>query len=79
MGWRSAAAGRAAVLLGAAYGIAVVSGLLEIQRIAAANGGADLAGLTGVYSVAYVGSCCRRSWSRSPASPRTPYCWPGSL
>jgi predicted MFS family arabinose efflux permease len=44
------------VLLGAAYGIAVVSGLLEIQRIAAANGGDDLAGLTGVYySVAYVG------------------------
>jgi Na+/melibiose symporter-like transporter len=44
------------ILLGAAYGIAVVSGLLEIQRIAAANGGADLAGLTGVYySVAYVG------------------------
>jgi hypothetical protein len=44
------------VLLGAAYGIAVVSGLLEIQRIAAANGGEDLAGLTGVYySVAYVG------------------------
>jgi hypothetical protein len=44
------------ILLGAAYGIAVVSGLLEIQRIAAANGGDDLAGLTGVYySVAYVG------------------------
>jgi hypothetical protein len=44
------------ILLGAAYGIAVVSGLLEIQRIAAANGGADLAGLTGVYyAAAYVG------------------------
>ncbi len=44
------------VVLGAAYGIAVVSGLLEIQRIAARNGGADLAGLTGVYyAAAYVG------------------------
>lgn len=44
------------VLLGAAYGIAVVSGLLEIQRIAALNGGADLAGLTGVYyAAAYTG------------------------
>ena len=44
------------VLLGAAYGIAVVSGLLEIQRIAALSGGADLAGLTGVYyAAAYVG------------------------
>jgi predicted MFS family arabinose efflux permease len=44
------------VLLGAAYGIAVVSGLLEIQRIAALGGGADLAGLTGVYyAAAYVG------------------------
>jgi hypothetical protein len=45
-----------AILLGAAYGIAMVSGLLEIQRIAAANGGADLAGLTGVYyAAAYAG------------------------
>jgi hypothetical protein len=45
-----------AVLLGAAYGIAMVSGLLEIQRIAAAAGGDDLAGLTGVYyAVAYSG------------------------
>ncbi|GAB2812339.1 MFS transporter [Streptomyces daliensis] len=35
-----------AVLLGAAYGIAVVSGLLEIQRIASPEA---LAGLTGVY------------------------------
>ncbi|MGC4941836.1 MFS transporter [Kribbella sp. DT2] len=44
------------VLLGAAYGIAVVSGLLEIQRIAALSGGADLAGLTGVYyAAAYTG------------------------
>ena len=42
-----------AVLLGAAYGIAVVSGLLEIQRIATPD---DLAGLTGVfYALAYVG------------------------
>jgi MFS family permease len=42
-----------AVVLGAAYGIAVVSGLLEIQRIAAPD---ELAGLTGVYySLAYVG------------------------
>jgi MFS family permease len=42
-----------AVLLGAAYGIAVVSGLLEIQRMAEPD---ELAGLTGVYyAVAYVG------------------------
>jgi hypothetical protein len=45
-----------AVLLGAAYGIAMVSGLLEIQRITAPNGVADLAGLTGVYyAAAYAG------------------------
>jgi hypothetical protein len=44
------------VLLGAAYGIAVVSGLLEIQRIAALTGDADLAGLTGIYyAAAYTG------------------------
>ncbi|POX42684.1 MFS transporter [Streptomyces sp. Ru73] len=43
----------AAIVLGAAYGIAVVSGLLEIQRMA---GEADLAGLTGVYyALAYSG------------------------
>jgi hypothetical protein len=43
----------AAVTLGAAYGIAVVSGLLELQRIAR---GGDLATLTGVYyMLAYVG------------------------
>lgn len=43
----------AALLLGAAYGIAVVSGLLEVQRIA---GPGELAGLTGVYyALAYVG------------------------
>ncbi|WAP54832.1 MFS transporter [Streptomyces sp. S465] len=43
----------AAVALGAGYGIAVVSGLLEIQRMA---GAADLAGLTGVYyTLAYAG------------------------
>jgi MFS family permease len=42
-----------AVLLGAAYGIAVVSGLLEVQRIAEPD---ELAGLTGVYyALAYVG------------------------
>jgi predicted MFS family arabinose efflux permease len=42
-----------ALLLGAAYGIAVISGLLEIQRIATPD---DLAGLTGVYyALAYVG------------------------
>jgi MFS family permease len=42
-----------ALLLGAAYGIAVVSGLLEVQRIA---GDDDRAGLTGVYfALAYVG------------------------
>lgn len=42
-----------AVLLGAAYGIAVVSGLLEMQRIARPH---ELAGLTGVYyALAYVG------------------------
>jgi MFS family permease len=43
----------AAVTLGAAYGIAVVSGLLELQRIAR---GGDLATLTGVYyGLAYLG------------------------
>jgi MFS family permease len=42
-----------AVLLGCAYGIGVVSGLLEIQRIAEPD---ELAGLTGVYyALAYVG------------------------
>ncbi len=42
-----------AVLLGGAYGIAVVSGLLEVQRIAAPD---ELAGLTGVYyALAYIG------------------------
>ncbi|MGW2904707.1 hypothetical protein ACWC91_19465 [Streptomyces sp. NPDC001204] len=35
-----------AVLLGAAYGIGVVSGLLEIQRIVTPD---DMAGITGVY------------------------------
>ncbi|MCF6473754.1 MFS transporter [Nonomuraea sp. MG754425] len=43
----------AAAVLGAAYGIAVVSGLLEIQRMAGTD---DLAGLTGVYyTLAYTG------------------------
>jgi hypothetical protein len=43
----------AAVVLGAGYGIAVVTGLLEIQRMAPAE---DLAGLTGVYyALAYAG------------------------
>ncbi|MEW2546944.1 MFS transporter [Streptomyces sp. NPDC047002] len=43
----------AAVVLGAGYGIAVVTGLLEVQRIASAD---DLAGLTGVYyTLAYAG------------------------
>ncbi|WP_218671482.1 MFS transporter [Microbispora sp. GKU 823] len=42
-----------AATLGAGYGIAVVSGLLEIQRMA---GPGDLAGLTGVYyTLAYAG------------------------
>lgn len=42
-----------AMLLGSAYGIAVVSGLLEIQRIAEPH---ELAGMSGVYySLAYVG------------------------
>lgn len=42
-----------AMLLGSAYGIAIVSGLLEIQRIAEPD---ELAGITGVYySLAYVG------------------------
>ncbi|MFF4772664.1 MFS transporter [Microtetraspora fusca] len=42
-----------APLLGAAYGIAVVSGLLEVQRIATPE---DLAGLTGVYyALTYTG------------------------
>lgn len=43
----------AAIMLGAAYGIALVSGLVEIQGIAT---GRDLAGLTGVfYSLSYLG------------------------
>lgn len=43
----------AAIMLGASYGIALVSGLVEIQRIAT---GRDLAGLTGVfYSLSYFG------------------------
>ncbi|MEV5751463.1 MFS transporter [Actinoallomurus sp. NPDC052308] len=42
-----------AAILGAGYGIAVVSGLLDIQRMAGAD---DLAGLTGVYyTLAYAG------------------------
>jgi MFS family permease len=42
-----------AMLLGCAYGIAIVSGLLEIQRIAAPD---ELAGISGVYySLAYLG------------------------
>ena len=42
-----------AILLGGAYGIAVVSGLLEVQRIARPD---ELAGLTGVYyALCYVG------------------------
>jgi MFS family permease len=42
-----------AAILGAGYGIAVVSGLVEIQRMAGAD---DLAGLTGVYyTLAYSG------------------------
>jgi MFS family permease len=43
----------AAIVLGAAYGIAVVSGLLELQRLARPD---ELAGLTGAYyALAYVG------------------------
>ncbi|MDN4616014.1 MFS transporter [Leifsonia sp. F6_8S_P_1B] len=43
----------AAVVLGAGMGVALVSGLLEVQRIASPR---DLAGLTGVfYAVAYAG------------------------
>jgi MFS family permease len=42
-----------AMLLGCAYGIAIVSGLLEIQRMAEPD---ELAGISGVYySLAYVG------------------------
>lgn len=54
-----------ALVLGAAYGIAVVSGLLEVQRRAQLD---ELRGLTGVcYSLAYVGSCFQRSWPSSIA------------
>ena len=43
----------AAVVLGAGYGLALVAGLSEVQRIATPD---DLAGLTAVYySVAYTG------------------------
>lgn len=42
-----------AMLLGCAYGIAIVSGLLEVQRIAEPD---ELAGISGVYySLAYAG------------------------
>lgn len=42
-----------AMMLGCAYGIAIVSGLLEIQRIADPD---ELAGISGVYySLAYIG------------------------
>jgi MFS family permease len=42
-----------AIVLGAAYGIAVVSGLLELQRLARPD---ELAELTGVYyALAYIG------------------------
>ncbi|SDK83847.1 Predicted arabinose efflux permease, MFS family [Glycomyces sambucus] len=52
--WQSWPLGAAAaVLVGAGMGIGMVSGLLEVQRIA---GPADLAGLTGVfYAVSYLG------------------------
>ena len=50
---KTIAPGLLALTLGAAYGIAVVSGLLEIQRIATPD---ELAGLNGVYySLAYIG------------------------
>ncbi|WP_253258332.1 MFS transporter [Pseudonocardia sp. N23] len=43
----------AAVVLGGAYGIAVVAGLLELQRL---SGPKELAGVTGVYyALAYIG------------------------
>jgi MFS family permease len=43
----------AAAILGAGYGLLMVSGLIEIQRIADAD---DLAGLTGIYySLTYIG------------------------
>jgi MFS family permease len=43
----------AAIVLGLAYGIAVVSGLLEVQRLARPH---ELAAMTGVYyALAYVG------------------------
>ena len=42
-----------AVVLGAAYGVCIVAGLVEIQKISTA---ADLAGITGVYySLTYIG------------------------
>ncbi|HSP75901.1 MAG TPA: MFS transporter [Cryobacterium sp.] len=42
-----------ALVLGAAYGVSIVAGLVEIQKISTA---ADLAGLTGVYySLTYIG------------------------
>ncbi|WP_255371807.1 hypothetical protein [Cellulosimicrobium sp. CUA-896] len=45
----------AAMVLGAGYGLALVAGLSEVQRIATPD---DLAGLTAVYySLTYVGFC----------------------
>ena len=46
----------AATVLGCGYGMAMIAGLLEVQRIAARSGRNDLAGLTAVfYSVTYLG------------------------
>lgn len=49
----------ASVVLGAGFGIGLVSGLLEVQRIAPAD---ELAKLTGVfYAVAYIGFAAHRA------------------
>ncbi|WLP92498.1 MFS transporter [Gordonia sp. NB41Y] len=46
----------AAAVLGCGYGMAMISGLLEVQRIAVSSGNDDLAGLTAVfYGVTYLG------------------------
>ena len=54
----------AAAVLGCGYGMALIGGLLEVQRIAGPD---DLAGLTAVYyTLTYIDSLSRRCWLGSP-------------
>ena len=72
---RSPWAGLAAnVVIGAGMGVTMVSGLLEVQRIATPD---DLAGLTGVfYALAYAGFLAPAVIAAFPASiPVTTILW----